>query len=110
MNLTESLDQLGILLLELCFGRSLADHPTRKAWPKGANEKERMVFDVMAARDWQCGVNGEAGPDFSEAVAWCLGGNRSALPEVWRQEMLRKVVQPLQRCREYLLTGLPANF
>ncbi|KAH8901323.1 hypothetical protein GQ53DRAFT_707647 [Thozetella sp. PMI_491] len=102
-SLSQSLDQLGILLLELCYGKRLADQPFRKAWPSGGSEVEEMVFDVMAARDWQCGVNEEAGPDYSEAVAWCLGGNRSAPTELWRQDMLKKVVRPLQCCREYLV-------
>lgn len=102
-NLTQSLDQLGILLLELCFGKMLSDHPLRKAWPGGEDEKQKGVFDVMAARDWQCEVVEEAGSAYSEAVAWCLGGNRSTLPKVWRREMLKKVVSPLQRCQEYFL-------
>ncbi|KAK3331631.1 hypothetical protein B0T19DRAFT_366751 [Cercophora scortea] len=103
----DSLDQLGIMLLELCFGKTLEDQPCRKEWPAGANEAERAVFDVMAARDWQCHVNDEAGLDYAEAVAWCLGGNRST-PDRWRQDMLRKVIQPLQRCRDYLVhAGAP---
>ncbi|KAF7558495.1 hypothetical protein G7046_g5664 [Stylonectria norvegica] len=102
---SESLDFLGIILLELCFGRILEDHAYRKKWSAGQNDQERAVFDIMAARDWQCHVNEEAGFDYAEAVAWCLGGNRSTPPDRWRQDMLRKVIQPLQRCRDYLVTG-----
>ncbi len=105
-SLSESLDHLGIVLLELCFGGILEDQSCRKRWPAGGNEKERAVFDIMAARDWQCQVNEEAGPDYADAVAWCLGGNRSASPDRWRQDMLRKVIQPLQRCRGYLAPGV----
>lgn len=103
--LAQALDQFGILLLELCFGKLLADQPLRKAWRTGETEEERARFDAMAARDWQCEVIEEAGPDYSEAVAWCLGGNRSAPPERWRQNMLRNVVMPLQRCQEYLVNS-----
>jgi hypothetical protein len=100
--LGDSLDHLGIVLLELCFGGVLEDQPWRKGWPAGGNDREKAVFDVMAARDWQCQVNEEAGSDYAGAVAWCLGGNRSASPDRWRHDMLRKVIQPLQRCRDYL--------
>jgi hypothetical protein len=107
-NFSDPLDHLGIMLLELCFGRILEDQPCRKGWPVGGNEKERAVFDVMAARAWQCHVIEEAGFDFAEAIGWCLGGNRSTPPDRWRQEMLRKVVQPLQRCRDILVHGFAA--
>ncbi|KAB5577924.1 hypothetical protein GE09DRAFT_1087838 [Coniochaeta sp. 2T2.1] len=103
---TDALDNLGIILLELCFGKGTLDQqPHRQRWPPGQNEREKAVFDVMAARDWQCHVGEEAGFDHAEAVGWCLGGNRSAvssLPERWRQDMLTKVIEPLRRCRDYL--------
>ncbi len=100
--LRDSLDHLGVVLLELCFGGILEDQPCRKGWPVGGDAREKAVFDIMAAREWQCQVNEEAGPDYADAVAWCLGGNRSVAPDRWRQDMLRKVIQPLQRCRDYL--------
>lgn len=97
-----SLDLLGIILLELCFGAILENHMYRKKWPPGSNEAEKAAFDLMAAREWQVEVNEEAGPDYFEAIVWCLGGHRGTLPEVWRREMLQKVVQPLERCRQFL--------
>ncbi len=100
--LSDSLDHLGIVLLELCFGGILEDQPCRKEWPVGGSGREKAVFDVMAARDWQCQVNEEAGSDYAGAVAWCLGGNRSVPLNRWREDMLLKVIQPLQRCRDYL--------
>ena len=99
----QSLDLLGIVLLELCFGILLENHACRKRWPPGNNKTEKIAFDFMAAREWQLEVNEEAGPDYSEAVAWCLGSNRSTPPEIWRREMLHKVVQPLDRCRQFLI-------
>lgn len=62
----------------------------------------KAAFDVAAAQDWQCHVNEKAGLDYAEAVGWCLRGNRSTLPESWRQDMLQKVIQPLQWCSDYL--------
>lgn len=104
-NFAEALDYLGIMLLELCFGRIMEEQSWRKLLPVGENDQERAGFDVLAAREWQRHVNGEAGEDYAEAVSWCLGGNRSAPPERWRQEMLRRVIHPLQNCRDYLANG-----
>ncbi|PKK53124.1 hypothetical protein CI102_2914 [Trichoderma harzianum] len=100
-----ALDHLGILLLELCFGQILEDQPWRKRLPAGENKIEKAGYDVLAAREWQCQVNEEAGADYAEAVSWCLGGNRSVAPEKWRQEMLHRVIRPLERSRDYLRTG-----
>ncbi|KAK7420552.1 hypothetical protein QQX98_002751 [Neonectria punicea] len=105
----QSLDLFGIVLLELCFGVLLENHACRRRWPAGNNETEKMAFDFMAAREWQLEVNEEAGPDYSEAVAWCLGGNRGTPPEVWRRQMLQKVVQPLERCSQFLSGGVGGN-
>lgn len=104
-SLSRSLDQLGILLLELCFGDVLEEQPCRQQWRSGDSETERRAFDVMAARDWQEHVVEEAGIEYSEAVSWCLGGNRTVPsgPGRWREEMVRRVLQPLQRCRDYLM-------
>ncbi|KAK3314613.1 hypothetical protein B0H66DRAFT_605559 [Apodospora peruviana] len=99
-SLAKSLDQLGIVLLELCFGKALEDQPYRKTLPPGRTEEEKAVFDVVAARDWQYDVEEEAGREYFEAVSWCLGGIR---PDRWRQDMLRCVVEPLQRCRDFLV-------
>lgn len=101
----DALDHLGILLLELCFGRPLESQPSRMSWPIGATPQQKAVFDIMAARTWQCEVLQEAGADYAEAVAWCLGGNRSTPAERWRTELLRRVVEPLQRCRDYIVHG-----
>jgi hypothetical protein len=104
-NFTEALDHLGIMLLELCFGQIMEDQLWRKRLPVGENDTEKTGYDILAAREWQCHVNEEAGGDYAEAVSWCLGGNRSAPRERWRQEMLRRVIQPLHRCRYYLSNG-----
>ncbi|KAF3077054.1 hypothetical protein CFAM422_000398 [Trichoderma lentiforme] len=101
----EALDHLGILLLELCFGQILEDQLWRKRLPAGNNNIEKAGYDVLAAREWQCHVNQEAGGDYADAISWCLGGNRSVAPEKWRQEMLHRVIRPLERSRDYLITG-----
>ncbi|KAG7284250.1 hypothetical protein NEMBOFW57_010614 [Staphylotrichum longicolle] len=98
--IAQSLNQLGIVLLELCFGRPLAEQPCRRAWRAGDTEAERRGFDLLAAKRWQYEVYEEAGADYSDAVEWCLGAQHRA--GRWRHEMLRRVVQPLQRCQDYL--------
>ncbi|KAI1377889.1 hypothetical protein F4677DRAFT_413835 [Hypoxylon crocopeplum] len=100
-----SLELLGIVLLELCFGQPLEAQPCRKQWPTGDGEMQRYAFDFVAAREWVGEVNEEAGPDFDEAIRWCFEGHRNTPPEKWRQEMLRQVVQPLERCHRYLSEG-----
>jgi hypothetical protein len=101
--IAQSLHQLGIVLLELCFGRPFEEQPCRRAWRAGDTEAERRGFDLLAAQRWQCEVDEEAGADYADAVEWCLGSQHRA--DQWRQEMLRKVVQPLQRCQDYLMGG-----
>ncbi|KAI0114256.1 hypothetical protein F4776DRAFT_330154 [Hypoxylon sp. NC0597] len=100
-----SLELLGIVLLELCFGQLLEDQPCRKRWPSGDDETQKYAFDFVAARQWNDEVNEEAGPDFDEAIRWCFEGHRNTPPENWRQEMLRHVVQPIERCHRYLSEG-----
>ncbi|RSL74711.1 hypothetical protein CEP51_011480 [Fusarium floridanum] len=101
-SISDSLDQLGIILLELCFGKLLEDQSYRKAWPRGGNAKEAAGYDVMAARDWQCQIPYEVGSDYAQAVGWCLGGNRSTPRDRWREEMFLRVIQGLQKSRDDL--------
>ncbi|KAK3484810.1 uncharacterized protein B0T23DRAFT_327865 [Neurospora hispaniola] len=80
MSIADSLDQLGIILLELGFGKRLKDQPCRRRYEEkfaAPNDHVRSLYDVLAARDWQEKVLGEAGQDYAAAVNWCLGGNRS---------------------------------
>ncbi|PTB69395.1 hypothetical protein BBK36DRAFT_1165668 [Trichoderma citrinoviride] len=100
----DALDYLGIMLLELCFGQKLEEHPWRKG-PVEKDQTETGGCDVWAAREWLCHVNNEAGSDYADAVSWCLKEKRFAPPDQWRQDMLRNVIQPLQRSRDYLVTG-----
>ncbi|KAI1774168.1 hypothetical protein F4818DRAFT_452259 [Hypoxylon cercidicola] len=99
-NITKSLRQLCIILLELYFGKLLEDQPCRKRWPPVDDENAKFALDVAAALDWLPEVEGEAGHNYASAVGWCLLATR---PSRWRQEMLRKVVKPLERCHQYLV-------
>ncbi|KAI1087070.1 hypothetical protein F5B19DRAFT_476903 [Rostrohypoxylon terebratum] len=97
---------LGIMLLELCFGKLLANRADRKQLSHGDGEiKKKNMFDLLAAKTWSYEVCGEAGPNFDEAIKWCLEGYRETRPDNWRQEMLKHVIQPLERCHRHLSEG-----
>ncbi|KAK0644433.1 hypothetical protein B0T16DRAFT_332564 [Cercophora newfieldiana] len=95
---------LGILLLELCFGRLIENHPSRPVLPDGVGgDSMRAALDLIAALEWLKDVNDEAGADYTEAVEWCLAGCRT-LPSdgSWRKLMVERVVVPLENCYKYL--------
>ncbi len=116
-----SLLRLGIILLELCFGHALEEHPRYKKeqqvpgscgarrtnTPKSAdfndndststNDEER---EEMAARHWQRSVYGEAGPDYGRAVQACISGDLDVRYPRAADFLLAvhdDVVQPLER-------------
>ncbi|RYP44263.1 hypothetical protein DL768_009267 [Monosporascus sp. mg162] len=83
---------LGIVLLELCFGFVIEQHPSRLRLPNGEeNETIKSALDLIAALEWLKEVNDEVGADFADAVEWCLAGYR-ILPTdgSWRRQMLNK--------------------
>lgn len=61
------LEQLDIIVLELCFSNVLERQPYRQRWPVGNTETKKAEYDLGHAD-----VNGEAGLDHSEALDWCL--------------------------------------
>ncbi|KAM7192871.1 hypothetical protein V8F20_008668 [Naviculisporaceae sp. PSN 640] len=107
IQLNRSLDKLGILLLELCFGLPLESQD--RLFPRGVGggsggaraiaEEEKEIFNMFAARNWLYEVEDEAGQEYFRAVAWCLG---SVSLDRWRMDMLKEVVEPLSRCGGWL--------
>lgn len=93
----EFLEQLGILLLELCFGVALEEQRKRLSYPVGHTESVHRTYDLLVAHDWSEDVEEEAGLAYSDAVAWCLQGRRFS---GWREEMMTNVVQPLQKATD----------
>lgn len=97
-----NLFSLGILLLELCFGQRLEDHPLRKKHPAGAGEA-KQAFDLMAALKWSQSVGDEGGQDYASAVKWCFTGVNNA-NQSWRGEIINNVIRPLEMCQEHFKT------
>ncbi|KAH9884171.1 hypothetical protein F4778DRAFT_571904 [Xylariomycetidae sp. FL2044] len=94
MQLAKSLERLGIVLLELCFGELLEERPCRKRFTNVDDDTHKSVFDVEAAKEWSLDVEEEAGYDYATAVGWCFTGILMTPSDRWRMEMLRKVVRP----------------
>ncbi|EMC93904.1 hypothetical protein BAUCODRAFT_150136 [Baudoinia panamericana UAMH 10762] len=100
---------LGIMLLELLFGINLEDSDL---WERLGFEgsKEKSFFRLIIARAWADAVEGEAGPDFSAAVMWCLNESPTTLEgNQWRQDFAKKVVLPLQQCCDWMQAKPPVS-
>jgi hypothetical protein len=89
-----SLNCLGIVLLELCFGERLEDRPDLT---KAANGNR-----LLAALEWHKEVVGETGTDYAQAVSWCLTGHQALQPDKLRQGMFANVVKPLEKIYSHL--------
>lgn len=94
---------LGILLLELCFGKRLEDHPQRQRLP-AASGGEKQAYDLQAAISWSQKVAGEGGDDYACAVNWCFTRGYNAAKS-WRIEIIKNVVRPLEMCQEHFKTA-----
>lgn len=90
---------LGILLLELCFGKRLEDHPIRQGLPQG-DAQSQAAYDVFAALKWAGRVEDEAGEEYAAAVKWCFTGT-GTVGKNWREEIIKNVIHPLTRCQEH---------
>ena len=91
------------MLLELCFGIALEDHEIRQQYP--LNAPPSRFLDLAAALEWSERAVEEAGPEFADAIMWCLHNNNNipgrgeiGTSENWREELYWKVVQPLKSC------------
>lgn len=92
---------LGIMLLELAFGTRLEEH---ELWQQlGPQNSCIGVFRLMVAKQWADEVEGEAGPEYAEAVLWCLNKSPTTLEgDEWRRDLASEVVLPLQNCCEWI--------
>jgi hypothetical protein len=95
---TDAISSLGIRLLELCFGTSLENNKFRKQMPVGDSTLAPM-FDFAAAIQWSKTVSEEAGPEFAEAIEWCLHAKELS-DGSWRKELWTHVIVPLDACHK----------
>jgi hypothetical protein len=91
---------LGIVLLELCFGRRLEDYAGWKEF-LGPDGKANAYTSTAAALEWQEKLPGEAGENMAEAVRKCLAfafetRSRSLEDEDLAIRFHDGVVQPVQ--------------
>jgi hypothetical protein len=97
---TEAISSLGIRLLELCFGSSLESTPYRKLLGPG-NAVSAPLLDCAAAMQWSKLVSDEAGPEFANAIDWCLRAKE--YPDgAWRKDIRTRVVEPLFECHKQM--------
>lgn len=96
---------LGIMLLELLFGALLEEH---ELWQQfGTKTTDNPMFRLMVAKKWADDVKGEAGPEFSSAVKWCLDESPATLHgDQWRKDLACEVVLPLQNCCGWIDAGI----
>lgn len=97
-----SVQLLGIMLLELCFGQRLQDHPSRPKYTTATAEEEQML-DLVVAMTWAKGVEDEAGYDYGAAVDWCLKGGSKNIQarDAWRDDVIKNVIIPLGKCQSH---------
>ena len=87
--------QIGILLLELCFNRTLEQHPQWQTWQQLPNSIADPVLRLAVATMWAKKVEDVWSIDGAQAINWCL---HSARPQndKWREEFASNVVEPLR--------------
>ncbi|GIZ45823.1 hypothetical protein CKM354_000897400 [Cercospora kikuchii] len=97
--------ELGIVLLELCFGHPLESHPSWMQLSDGLGPTATGLLvpgpgDLIrkaTACDWVRDVALDAGEKYSHAVEWCL--NRATLKSnTWRLDFAQNVLYPLHTC------------
>ncbi|OCL15372.1 hypothetical protein AOQ84DRAFT_278281, partial [Glonium stellatum] len=83
---------LGIMLLELCFGIAIENNETRRKL--GSSDPAISVYlDLAAALEWNESVLEEAGPKYAAAVKWCLERvGQASRDSSWRNQLLHDVV------------------
>ena len=103
----EFLTKLGIILLELCFGKTIESSSSMNAvkselgLPAGLHSP---LLDRLAALEWSQQVLDETGPQYAAAVDWCLKVGQASIEteDGWQFKAYENVVLPLQECCKLL--------
>lgn len=92
--------KLGVVLLELCFGKLLDEHANWQRPLFAAARRDPMVRHFIGCQ-WPNDVEGEAGEKCANAVRYCLQQPPAGWQgDKWREEFVQSVVWPLQKCGE----------
>jgi hypothetical protein len=98
-NTKMALSSLGIMLLELCFGKAIEDHPLREQY-FGPNNQPNAFTDISTAKEWHEDVLAELGDDISDAIRRCLDCSFAPKPNLedkeFQEAVFDGVVLPLQ--------------
>lgn len=94
-----ALSGLGIMLLEICLGKAIKDHPLREQY-FGPNNQPNSFTDISTAKEWHEDVLGELGDDVSDAIRRCLDYSFAPKPNLddkdFQEAVFYGVVLPLQ--------------
>lgn len=99
-----SFSTLGIVLLELFFGVRFESHYLWQEPLYASSRTDHTIRQIVACK-WLDEVEDEAGEEYSSAVSWTLRQVpriKDGKDDDWRADFAENVVQPLQRCYEFL--------
>ncbi|CAK1356724.1 unnamed protein product [Cercospora beticola] len=100
----ETFVTLGIILLELCFQKTFENSPFRARYRSPDGQRDSWM-DLAAASRWAEKVEEEAGPEYADAVSWCLGKRRVRHNDnTWRHDLLQNVIEPLASTHQKLIS------
>ncbi|CAK3840583.1 Hypothetical predicted protein [Lecanosticta acicola] len=98
-----SFECLGIILLELLFGKTLEAHELWQKLGLEGRKTDSLTRSMVASRWADDEAEGEAGPEFASAIQWCLRESPTTLNgNEWRKDLADRVVMPLQRCWDWI--------
>lgn len=98
-----SISNLGIMLLELCFGVALEDHNKLRQVFVPSNGQSNPYLDLAMAQEWCKCVEYEAGPLFASAIQCCLQMNSvDVKSKEGREKLFTEVVEPLLHCHNFM--------
>jgi serine/threonine protein kinase len=101
---------LGILLLELCFNRTIASFARECEHAKSSHA---LHDEINLAKQWYRELSTRTDDDYDSAVHWCLETmtRTREIDNEWRQSMQDRVIRPLERlCENTISTSLALDF
>lgn len=88
----ETFVSLGVLLLELCFNKTIEQHPR---WPTNTGSVPLSLLRKAIALEWAQNVEEQWPQEGCDAINWCL----QYVPpqdDKWREDFASNVVEPIK--------------